>query len=91
MFAAERQFRASTRAHSVSLDGEILIWDGQREELHRLNPSASRIWCVLSTWQTVADVVASLAPHADRADLEHDVERCIDDLAAAGLLDGRAR
>ena len=89
---AEPGFRARRGTHTVELDGEALIWDPRTEQLHRLNPSATRIWVELSEWRTRAEVATAMivAAAVDGARVEHDVEQCVQQLAEAGLLEQRS-
>jgi hypothetical protein len=87
----DAQFRVLPSAYAVELDGELLIWDETTQQLHRLNPTATRIWQLLSSWRSGADVTAALSDDSDavRARVADDVARCVDNLATAGLLETR--
>jgi hypothetical protein len=85
----EPRVRACAETHTVELDGEVLIWDPRSEQLHRLNPTATRIWRELSTWRTSAEVSATMTVDAgvDSSRVARDVVQCVEQLAAAGLLE----
>jgi Coenzyme PQQ synthesis protein D (PqqD) len=87
--AADVRYRACPSTHAVDLDDEVLIWDARVEQLHRLNPSAARIWHVLSSWRTTAQVTAALTAEtdADASRLERDVAQCVAGFVRAGLLE----
>ena len=89
---AEPGFRARRGTHTVELDGEALVWDPSAEQLHRLNPSATRIWVELSQWRTRAEVATAMILDAgvDRARVDHDVAQCVERLVEAGLLEQRS-
>jgi hypothetical protein len=86
------RYRTRSTTYAVALDGEVLIWDSAGVRLHRLNPSASRVWSELSVWRSPAEVAAALSGVvvADSARLSDDVASCIEELARAGLVDRRA-
>jgi hypothetical protein len=84
------EYRLASRLHSVELDGEVLVWDGEREQLHRLNRSASQVWFALSSWRTKDDVAGWLGSrHGSARRIQSDVERCLADLVAAHLVEVR--
>jgi hypothetical protein len=85
------RYRTRPTTHAVVLDGEVLIWDAAAVRLHRLNPSASRVWLELAQWRSAAEVAAALSDVvvADGARLGDDVASCIEELARAGLVDRR--
>ena len=87
----EARYRACRATHAVDLDDEVLIWDARAEQLHRLNPTAARIWRELSSWRTTTEVatvmIADADADADGSRVASDVERCVADLAEAGLLE----
>lgn len=87
--SAGPRFRASPDAHAVELDGEALIWEPHAEELHRLNPSAARIWRELSEWRTIAEIATAITVEADvdRSRVTRDVAACVEQLAEVGLLE----
>ena len=87
------RYRARRGLYAVELDGQILIWDAEREHLHRLNESAARVWSGLADWTSAEDATAAIAGTAPApASLARDVAGCIDELVVTGLLevdDGR--
>ena len=71
------------------LGGEALIWDRRSQALHRLSPTATATWDACGQSPDIETIVGQLTrggPRADIAGAEREIERCIDDLVAAGLL-----
>jgi hypothetical protein len=66
------------------LDGEAVIWDPARRELHHLNRLTTIVWCAY------LDGGAAAAIDTAAEDARPTVERCLADLAAAGLLGATA-
>jgi len=87
--AAEVRYRVHPAMHAVDLDDEVLIWDARAEQLHRLNPSAARIWHELSSWRTAAQVTHAMTvdTDADPTRVGRDVAQCVAGLAQTGLLE----
>jgi PqqD family protein of HPr-rel-A system len=74
----------------VVVDGEAVIYDAARAELHRLNATATRIWehC---DGRTSVDVLTDELAHdagVDRAIVAVDVRAYVAELEARGLVSG---
>jgi hypothetical protein len=81
-----------TSAPSVvweELDGECVLYDEARDELHRLNGTASVVWQLCDGTTTVEQLVGELADAygAPREVIEGDVTTLLGELAMQGLLD----
>ena len=73
----------------VDLDGEVVVYDGATETLHRLNGSAARVWAACDGSQSVDQLVRFMqAAFADTGDaIEGDVRRLLRQLGRLGLLE----
>jgi hypothetical protein len=71
------------------MNDEILVVDPKTREVHLLNPTASRVWDLLATPQTVGDLVGALGREfeAPEETLRADVTALLQDLAGKGLID----
>ena len=86
--APARYRRTSDGVHAVVLDGGVLAWDARSQMLHRLNESAAFVWQQCHRPASMDDIVAAAqARHAGGDALAADVERCVRELADAGLLE----
>jgi hypothetical protein len=67
---------------------ELVIWDPAHEALHHLSASASAIWTAACRGDTNVEIVDMLARETGRAraGLASEVEHCLFDLRARGLL-----
>jgi hypothetical protein len=82
--------RRAPRLLEEDLDEEIVILQGDRDEIHVLNETAAEIWRRVDGVRDRAAIVAAFAePYrdVDPADLARDVDGVLDDLAAKGLLE----
>jgi PqqD family protein of HPr-rel-A system len=72
----------------VIVDGEAVLYDAARCELHRLNATATRIWEHCDGRASVAVVTGQLARGADveHAVIERDVLAYVAELEARGLV-----
>jgi hypothetical protein len=76
--------------YAVELDGELFVWGREREELHRLNASAARMWLGLTTWTTAETLFATLEHDGDAECDRATVVRWLEQLVALGLVDRTA-
>jgi PqqD family protein of HPr-rel-A system len=72
----------------VVVDGEAVVYDAARAELHRLNATATQIWEHCDGHSDLDAVAARLARVAgvDRHVVERDVTAYITELEARGLV-----
>jgi PqqD family protein of HPr-rel-A system len=72
----------------VVVDGEAVLYDAARAELHRLNATATRIWEHCDGRTSINAVTDRLARGADveRAVIERDVTEYVAELEARGLV-----
>jgi predicted kinase len=83
-----RYRRATNGVHAVVLDGGVLAWDERSGTLHRLNESAAFVWQECARPVATDDVIAAARARDVSADeLPADIERCLLELTAAGLLE----
>ncbi len=78
------EVRVARHVFQVRLDDEVLLWNPDCEQLHRLNPSATLVWDALAQWstaQSVSKVLSESSPLA--ADV---IGQCVDEFRALGLL-----
>lgn len=70
------------------LNDEILVVNPGTREVHLLNPTATRIWELLESDRTAADLVTSLLAEydADKAQVGKDVDALLTDLTTKGLI-----
>lgn len=82
--------RPKRRSHVTErdLDGETLILDRLREEVHQLNVSASYVWRCCDGHLTVNEIAIAMARDfsIDLEEAEKDATRIISQLIALGLL-----
>ena len=76
----------------VEIDGEAVIYDEGRGELHHLNPTATLIFRLCDGEATVKEFSAEIAraSGASAPEVERDVRRLIRELRQAGLLEATA-
>lgn len=70
------------------MNDEVLVVDPRTREVHLLNVTATRIWDLLETPRTTAEIVSALADEFDAAAdvLRVDVEASLMELGAKGLV-----
>jgi hypothetical protein len=70
------------------LEEETVVVDPSRRQVHLLNDTAARIWDLLSTPQSVTDLVTALGEEyeAPEDELREAVEEAVRDLGEKGLL-----
>ena len=68
------------------LGDEALVWDERSADLHHLSAAATAVWHAYSRNPDVASVQHAVAAAGRATSPRHEVEVCIADLAAAGLL-----
>jgi PqqD family protein of HPr-rel-A system len=76
------------------LDEEAIVVDPRTREVHLLNETAARIWDLLETTHSVADLCATLADEYEGAPpeaLRAEVEAFVTDLGSKGLLSPQGR
>jgi len=71
------------------MNEETLVVDPKTREVHLLNATASRVWELLATPQTIADLVGSLEREFDAPPdtLRADVMALLNELSGKGLID----
>jgi len=71
------------------MNDETLVVDPKTREVHLLNATASRVWELLATPQTLGDLVGSLGREFDAPveTLRADVTALLHELAGKGLSD----
>jgi hypothetical protein len=71
------------------MNEETLVVDPKTREVHLLNATASRVWELLATPQTISDLVGSLGREFDAAPdtLRADVTALLNELSGKGLID----
>jgi Coenzyme PQQ synthesis protein D (PqqD) len=69
------------------VDGELLVYDGEREVACRLNPSAALVWRSSDGERTVPDLVAVLSEELGDVADEDMVMVALDTLAEHGLIE----
>lgn len=71
------------------MNEETLVVDPKTREVHLLNPTASRVWELLATPQTIGDLVGSLGREFDASPetLRADVTALLHELSGKGLID----
>lgn len=83
-------FAPSPRAgvDAADLDGEVIVFDTDSGELHRLDPIGSVVWRCIDGESTVDDLVADLAAafSVDPVTVRVDVISLTESLLEAGLL-----
>jgi hypothetical protein len=79
--------RADLRARAV--DGELVLFDRERQLIHQLNRTASYIWQRCDGHHTVAAIATDVAQvfDVDRAAADRDVAHAVRQLDAAGLIE----
>jgi len=87
MTSERTELRQARHVFALLLDDEALLWDDRREQLHRLNPSATLVWDGFAHWSTVQTVNRGSAV-SSRLDA-NGVADCVDELRALGLLEWR--
>jgi hypothetical protein len=72
---------------SVEIDGEVVLYDGGQQRLHRLNPSATILWTCLDGQSTLADIAQDVAEvlAADAGGVLIDVLAAAEQLTEQGL------
>jgi hypothetical protein len=80
--------RARTDLITQDVAGEIVILDQQRNQVHRLNASASLIWRQMDGRASLEELAAALSRHFEvtTAQATDDVARVVEGLDRAGLL-----
>jgi len=71
------------------MNDETLVVDPKTREVHLLNATASRVWELLATPQTLGDLVGSLGREFDAPaeTLRADVTALLHELSGKGLID----
>jgi hypothetical protein len=71
------------------MNDETLVVDPKTREVHLLNATASRVWELLATPQTLGDLVGSLGREFDvpAETLRADVTALLHELSGKGLID----
>jgi hypothetical protein len=84
---AARSWRRDSALPFQVLDEEVIVVDPKTREVHLLNETAARIWTLLVTAQSVADLVAALEQEyqADADELRAEVEAFVSDMSHKGL------
>jgi hypothetical protein len=74
------------------IDGQYLVLDRQRGQLHELNSTASFVWEACNGERSLDDIAAELAEiyEIDLAIARRDVELAVQQFVSCGLLDGSA-
>ena len=75
-------------AHPVA--GELVLYDRDRQQAHRLNPLAARVYALSDAGASVSDIVTELGRDPTLAVDESIVLVALGQLRAAGLLEGAA-
>jgi len=80
--------KARTDLIAQDVAGEIVILDQQRNQVHRLNASASLIWLRMDGQASLMELAAALSRHFEvtTEQATDDVARVVEDLDRAGLL-----
>lgn len=70
------------------VDGELVLYDPQRQYVHALNPTAAFAWLACDGQHRESDIVSALAEHypENRGDIERDVPTILEMFRAEGLL-----
>lgn len=70
------------------VDGEIVLYDPQRQTVHVLNATAAFVWERCDGTRTVTDLAAELAAvyHDRRDDIALDVRTVVNDFCSVGLV-----
>ena len=84
---APRTWRRDSALPFQVLEEEVIVVDPKTREVHLLNETAARIWTLLVTAQSVADLVAALEQEyqADADELRAEVEAFVSDMSRKGL------
>ena len=75
-------------AHQI--EGELVLYDPDRQQAHRLNPLAARVYELSDGSRSVNDIVAELGRNPALAVDESTVRLALGQLRAADLLEGTA-
>jgi hypothetical protein len=87
-----RVWRAADVLFEV-VDGTAVLVDPHGRELFTLNVVGSMVWEALADHHDAAELAAHLEPRVggvERDRLREDISEFLDELRAAGLVDGRA-
>ncbi len=85
----EAAFRRPGSLPFQKMNDETLVVDPKTREVHLLNPTASRVWDLLASPQTVGDLVGALGREFEAPEelLRADVTALLEELAGKGLID----
>jgi hypothetical protein len=74
---------------SVEIDGELIVYDDEREMAHLLSPTAAIVWELLDGRSRVDEIAADIAEAFDLTtdNALDDVITLVQDLASRGLLE----
>ena len=75
-----------------ALDDELVIFDQDKGQVHRLNPTAAYVWNCCDGRHTPTEIAKNLADDFDRAQdaVYSDVVQVIDTMSRLGLLSSEA-
>jgi hypothetical protein len=87
-FLTTDHFNISEEVLSQEVNGETVLLDLDGESYFGLNDVGTRVWQLLKTKQTVAEMLGTLSEEYDvsREQLETDVSELLDKLTEAGLV-----
>ncbi|MGH9297048.1 MAG: PqqD family protein [Acidimicrobiales bacterium] len=74
---------------SVEIEGDVILYDEERELSHLLNPSGAIIWQLLDGEASLEELVVDLAEafHVDTGTVESDVLTLVRELGRRGLIE----
>ncbi|MCZ8522139.1 MULTISPECIES: PqqD family protein [Paenibacillus] len=82
-------YKSAPHLEGMEMDGEFLIMDSASLRVTKLNPMGGRIWTLIGQGAPLATVVERIEAEYDSggADVRRDVERFVDSLLTAGLIE----
>jgi hypothetical protein len=85
---ADSQFVRNPDLIATDMDGDTVMMSIERGEYYGVSGVGTRIWELLETPKTVAQIIASLCAEfeVDEATCQADVERFIQDLVDNGMI-----
>jgi hypothetical protein len=87
--AVTRSRRRTEEIVERGLDGELVVYDLERQQVHILNPTAAAVWYLWDGDHTPATIASTLAEYfpESRDVIQEDVENILQSFALEGLLE----